>query len=102
MPLGPEWWPNFSGHVVLANRNSCSVWTVLYKKQPSLDILVNLCSIYGISLDEMVGLKDENNEGKINFDSLISDPVVKLLAEKFGVSAKALSAFIVAMKIDEG
>ncbi|KJS03675.1 MAG: hypothetical protein VR68_00780 [Peptococcaceae bacterium BRH_c4a] len=29
MPLGPEWWLNFSGHMVLANRNGCSVWTVL-------------------------------------------------------------------------
>ena len=87
--------------VLNVDRTTVSNWE-RGQKQPSLDILVNLCSIYGISLDEMVGLKDENNEGKINFDSLISDPVVKLLAEKFGVSAKALSAFIVAMKIDEG
>lgn len=71
------------------------------EKQPSIDILIKLRSIYGVTLDEIVGLKNENHKNDIDFDILISDPVVKLLSEKTGIPAKTISAFIVALKVDQ-
>lgn len=86
--------------ILNVDRTTVSNWE-RGEKQPSIDILIKLRSIYGVTLDEIVGLKIENPKNDINFDILISDPVVKLLSEKTGIPAKTISAFIVALKVDQ-
>lgn len=71
------------------------------EKQPSLDILIRLHAIYGVTLDEIVGLKSDNPRNEVNLDSLVSDPVVKLLSQKTGIPVSAISAFIMALKYSQ-
>lgn len=71
-------------------------------KQPSLDTLVRLSEILGVSLDELVGTSRTTAPPPlICYCFLISDPLVKLLAERTGVPAKNIAAFIAAFQISE-
>jgi transcriptional regulator with XRE-family HTH domain len=68
-------------------------------KQPSLDTVVRLSEILGVSLDELVGTAGRSPSLPPVFCRfLASDPLVKLLAERSGVPAKAIAAFIVALQ----
>jgi transcriptional regulator with XRE-family HTH domain len=72
-------------------------------KQPSLETLVKLSQIFAISLDELLGLTEVRSRPSLAcYCSLVSDPLVKLLAERTGVPAKHLAAFITALRIAEG
>ena len=68
-------------------------------KYPSLNTMVRLCEIFGVTLDQLVGRK-ESIEPKFDFNpSLLAvDPLVKLLAKRTGVPAKNIAAFIVAFQ----
>lgn len=69
-------------------------------KQPSLDTLVRLSEIFGVSLDELVGTTRVTAPlPPACYRSLTSDPLVKLLAKRTGVPAKAIAAFIAAFHI---
>lgn len=71
-------------------------------KQPSLDILVELSQLFGVSLDELVGLKNSQFRPPLSqYYSLISDPAVKLLSKRTGVPAKNIAAFILAFTLPE-
>ncbi|MGB9860066.1 MAG: helix-turn-helix transcriptional regulator [Moorellaceae bacterium] len=71
-------------------------------KQPSLETLVKLSQLFGVSLDELVGVaKTTAPLPLICYRSLISDPLVKLLSERTGIPAKNIAAFIVALQISE-
>lgn len=71
-------------------------------KQPSLDTVVRLSEVLGISLDELVGTAGGSPSLPPAFYRfLASDPLVKLLAERSGVPAKAIAAFIVALQTPE-
>lgn len=68
-------------------------------KQPGLDMLVQYSRLFGVSLDELVGLRHPPKvQVKIIYDRLLSDPLVNLLAERTGIPVKALAAFVAAMK----
>ena len=68
-------------------------------KRPSFDALVNYSLIFGVSLDELAGLKHISKvQTKIIYEYMLSDPLVNLLAERTGIPVKPLAAFIVAMK----
>ncbi|HBV96455.1 MAG TPA: hypothetical protein DEF36_05375 [Desulfotomaculum sp.] len=41
------------------------------EKKPSIDILIKLRSIYGLTKDEVVGLKNDNPKSDINLCSYI-------------------------------
>lgn len=86
--------------ILNVDRTTVSNWE-RGEKQPSIDILIKLRSIYGVTLDEIVGLKNDNPKLDISLDTLISDPVVKLLSEKTGIPPRTISAFIMALKIDQ-
>lgn len=86
--------------ILNVDRTTVSNWE-RGEKQPSIDILIKLRSIYGVTLDEIVGLKNDNSKSDINLDTLISDPVVNLLSEKTGIPPRTISAFIIALKIDQ-
>jgi len=71
-------------------------------KQPSLDTLLRLSEILGVSLDELAGTA--RNTAPLPLACccfLISDPLVKLLAERTGVPAKTIAAFIAALQYSE-
>jgi|GEM_PF-764321 len=72
-------------------------------KQPGLETLVRLSKIFGVSLDELVGVARTTAPLPLAcFCSLASDPLVRLLAERTGVPAKTIAAFIAALQISEG
>lgn len=72
-------------------------------KQPSLGTLVRLSEILGVSLDDLVGTaRAAGPPPPASYRALASDPLVKLLAERTGVPAKAIAAFIVALQAAEG
>ncbi|RKL61433.1 XRE family transcriptional regulator [Thermoanaerobacteraceae bacterium SP2] len=71
-------------------------------KQPGLEILVKLSQLFGVSLNELVGLNnDQVHTPLTQYYSLISDPVVKLLSERTGVPARNIAAFISAFTLPE-
>lgn len=71
-------------------------------KQPSLETLVKLSQVFGVSLDELVGVTEATTPLPLaSYCSLVSDPLVKLLAERTGVPAKNIAAFIVALQIPD-
>lgn len=71
-------------------------------KQPSLDTLVKLSEIFGVSLDELVGTaRAAAPPAPAYYCALASDPLVKLLAERTGVPAKTIAAFIAVFQILE-
>jgi len=68
-------------------------------KQPGLDRLIQYSRFFGVSLDELVGLGYPSKvQVKIIYDHLLADPLVNLLADRTGISARILAAFIAAMK----
>lgn len=72
-------------------------------KQPSIDILIKLREIFGVSLDQLVGLNTTATPiPTARYFSLASNPLVRLLAEQTGVPAKTIAAFISALKIPNG
>lgn len=71
-------------------------------KQPSLDTVVRLSQILGVSLDELVGTAEGSSSLPTTFYRfLVSDPLVRLLAERTGVPAKTIAAFIAALQTPE-
>ncbi|ACX51292.1 transcriptional regulator, XRE family [Ammonifex degensii KC4] len=69
-------------------------------KQPSLETLVKLSQLFGVSLDELVGVTEVTTSSPLSrYCSLVSDPLVKLLAERTGVPAKNIAAFIAALQV---
>lgn len=71
-------------------------------KQPSLETLVKLSQLFGISLDELLGITKLTTALPLaRYCSLVSDPVVKLLAERTGVRATNIAAFIAALQISD-
>jgi transcriptional regulator with XRE-family HTH domain len=71
-------------------------------KQPSLETLVKLGQLFGISLDELLGVTKVATALPLAcYCSLVSDPLVKLLAERTGVRAKSIAAFIAALQISD-
>lgn len=71
-------------------------------KQPSLETLVKLSQLFGVSLDELVGLTEVTTPLPLAcYCSLVSDPLVKLLSERTGVPAKNIAAFIAALQISD-
>lgn len=71
-------------------------------KQPSLDTLIKLSETFGVSLDELVGItRAAAPLSPACYQSLASDPLVVLLAERTGVPAKIIAAFIAALQIPE-
>ncbi|WP_297202816.1 helix-turn-helix domain-containing protein [Thermanaeromonas sp.] len=71
-------------------------------KQPSLETLVKLSQLFGVSLDELVGVTRATAPLPLAcYCSLVSDPLVKLLAERTGVPAKNIAAFIAALQISD-
>ncbi|WP_027717903.1 helix-turn-helix domain-containing protein [Desulfovirgula thermocuniculi] len=73
-------------------------------KQPSLDTLLRLSEAFGVPLDELVGTAPQV---AVPFPPacylpLASDPLIVLLAERTGVPAKAIAAFIAAFRACEG
>lgn len=72
-------------------------------KQPSLDTLVKLSEVLGISLDELAGTaRISAPSPPVSYFALACDPVVNLLAERTGVPAKTIAAFIAALQIADG
>ncbi|HHV78419.1 MAG TPA: helix-turn-helix transcriptional regulator [Firmicutes bacterium] len=72
-------------------------------KQPSIDVLIKLSQIFGVSLDQLVGISTTATPiAAVRYLPLASDPLVRLLAEKTGVPAKTIAAFITALKIPNG
>ncbi len=72
-------------------------------KLPSLDTLIKLSEAFGVSLDELVGTARAAAPLPLAcYQSLASDPLVRLLAERTGVPAKTIAAFIAALQIPEG
>ena len=85
--------------MVKVERSTVSNWE-RGVKQPGLNILVKLSEIYGVSMDELVGIgKTTPPLPTGRYCSLISDPLVKLLAERTGVPARSIAAFITAFQI---
>lgn len=71
-------------------------------KQPSVEMLVKLSQLYGVSLDELVGLNNVRFHTPVTqYYSLISDPAVKLLSKRTGVPARNIAAFISAFTLPE-
>lgn len=71
-------------------------------KQPSLDTLLRLSEIFGVSLDELVGATRATTPLPLAcYCSLAADPLVKLLGERTGVPAKSIAAFIAALQLSE-
>lgn len=71
-------------------------------KQPGLETLVRLSQLFGVSLDELVGVERSATPLPLtNYHSLVADPLVKLLAERTGVPAKNIAAFIAAIQISD-
>ncbi|MDK2925507.1 MAG: hypothetical protein PWQ41_1281 [Bacillota bacterium] len=71
-------------------------------KQPSLETLVKLSQIFAISLDELLGVTEVHSRPSLaSYCSLVSDPLVKLLAERTGVPARDIAAFITALQISK-
>jgi len=71
-------------------------------KQPGLETLIRLGQLFGVSLDELVGLgKATDHLPLANYYSLADDPLVKLLAERTGVPAKNIAAFIAALQVSD-
>lgn len=71
-------------------------------KQPGLETLVRLSQLLGVSLDELVGVGRATAPLPLDsYRSLASDPLVKLLAERTGVPAKNIAAFISALQIPD-
>jgi len=71
-------------------------------KQPSLETLVKLSQLFGVSLDELVGVAEAAGPSPLAcYRSLVSDPLVKLLAERTGVPAKNIAAFIAALQTSD-
>lgn len=70
-------------------------------KHPGLPLLVRLADVLGVSLDELLGRSDAE-AGTLGpareVELLASDPLLLRLAERTGVPARAIAAFIVAMK----
>lgn len=86
-------------NMVKVERSTVSNWECGVK-QPSLNILVKLSEIYGVSLDKLVGInKTTPALFTERYCFLISDPLVKLLAERIGVPAKSIVAFITAFQL---
>jgi len=84
--------------LIMVERSTIANWE-RGAKQPGLDILVQYSRLFGVSLDEMVGLeKPPKIQSKIIYDNMIADPVLNLLAERTGIPVKALAAFVAAMK----
>jgi len=72
-------------------------------KQPSLNILLKLREVLGVSLDELVGAAPPPTVfPPACYKLLCSDPLVMLLAERTGVPATTIAAFIAALQISEG
>jgi transcriptional regulator with XRE-family HTH domain len=86
--------------ILNVDRTTVSNWE-RGEKQPGIDILIKLRSIYSVTLDEIVGFKNDHPGIDIDLASLTADPLVKLLSEKTGVPPGTISAFIVALKIDQ-
>lgn len=71
-------------------------------KQPGLETLVRLGQLLGVSLDELVGVERASAPLPLtSYRSLAADPLVKLLAERTGVPAKNIAAFIAALQIPD-
>ncbi len=72
-------------------------------KQPSLDMVMRLSEVLGVSLDELVGApRAADSLPPPCHRALASDPVVRLLAERTGVPAKTIAAFIAALQAPDG
>ena len=71
-------------------------------KQPSLETLVKLSQFFGVSLDELVGVTKITPQAPAPYYyTLVSDPLIKLLAERTGAPAKNIAAFIAALQFSD-
>lgn len=67
-------------------------------KQPSLEGLANFCRNVGASMDEIMGLEPPKRRDSQLYNEWLSDPLIKLLAQKTGIPSRVLSAFVAALK----
>jgi transcriptional regulator with XRE-family HTH domain len=71
-------------------------------KHPGLPLLLRLADVLGVSLDELLGRRSSAPAGAQGLarevELLASDPMVLRLAGRTGVPARAIAAFVVAMK----